>query len=103
MKNILTRSPLLIILLIAVSYGLALIRDGNRMKLIEDHLFILGGFACIIGGTMLFGSNGPIGQPQQVDRNYVPSHGFVLIVAGVVTLCLSMWVYNHPEMYRWLK
>lgn len=83
MKKLLTRLPFLIILLIAVAYGIALIRGGNRMKMIEEHLFILGGFACTIGGTMLFASNGPIGRPQQVDRNYDPSHGFVLILAGV--------------------
>ena len=100
MKKMTLHTIICTVALVILAIGLARVRDGYFVKMLEENLMIFGGFSTTIGFTMMFASNGPIGRAQTLDRNHSPTSGVVLLISGIVTVGLSVWIFNHPMLLR---
>ena len=100
MKKMMLHSIICTVALVSLATGLARVRDGYFLKMLEENLMFIGGFATVIGFTMIFANNGPIGRAQTLDRNHSPAGGVVLLISGIVTVGLSVWFFNHPMLLR---
>ena len=96
MMKFLRRTVVLLLVILAVSMGLAKLREGRFSVLVGDTMTVIGMLSVTWGFIALFTRGRPTHLRCAEQNDFEPGYSWALISAGILSVGAGIWLFQHP-------